>query len=133
MGRQPQGQSFPPQGGYYPSINRSWNVLCIIGFVLSFLLPPVGLVLSIIALVQINRSFQKSKGLSIAGIVIGALGTLLCVMLIGMTIWLFSNLTYSDNQVCFQGTCSDYSDMDTDTFASTHQFTALPWNDDTQK
>lgn len=82
------GQQFPPQGVYYaPAPNDQWNVLCIVGFVLAFIIPPVGLVLSIIALVQINRTHEKSKGLSIAGIVVGAFETLLGILLIILVIW----------------------------------------------
>jgi len=52
--------------------------LAITGFVLSFLISFVGLILCIIALNQINKSggAQKGKGLAIAGIIIGALALL---------------------------------------------------------
>jgi len=81
-GQQPYGQ--PPYGqqpygqpGGYPQPAKT-NGLAIAGFVLSILLSLVGLILSIIALIQINNSngTQKGKGLAIAGIVIGAVSML---------------------------------------------------------
>ncbi|QOL33144.1 DUF4190 domain-containing protein [Bifidobacterium eulemuris] len=85
------GQQYPPQGAYYygqPVPTERWNALSIAGFVLSFLISPVGLILSIVALVQINKSHEKSKGMAIAGIIIGALGTVLAVVLFALVIWL---------------------------------------------
>ncbi|NEG72097.1 DUF4190 domain-containing protein [Bifidobacterium ramosum] len=81
------GQPYP-QGPYYPygaypmPANERWNVMCIVGFVLSFVFAPVGLVLSIVALIQINKSGEKSKGMSIAGIIIGAVNTLMLLVAI---------------------------------------------------
>jgi hypothetical protein len=47
------------------------NVLGIVGFVLAFCLPPLGLLLSIIA------AFKAPRGFAIAGIIIGLIGTAL--------------------------------------------------------
>ena len=86
----------------------------------------------IIALVQINKSHEKSKGLSIAGIVISALGTLLYVAVIALAIWAvgftvdyveehpevwFDSDDYShlDGQLCLpDGTCVDTQDLPDD-------------------
>lgn len=76
-----QYQAAPPQG--YPSVNNPqdrWNGMCIAGFVCSFVIPVVGLILSIIALVQINKSGEKSKGMAIAGIAISAVRLVLEVV-----------------------------------------------------
>ena len=75
----PYGQYNQSQygNGYSPE-PTTWNGLCIAGFVCSFLVPIVGLILSIIALTQINRTGEKSRGMAIAGIVIS------------VVIWLFS-------------------------------------------
>ena len=75
----PYGQCNQSQygSGYSPE-PTTWNGLCIAGFVCSFLVPSVGLILSIIALTQINRTGEKSRGMAIAGIVIS------------VVIWLFS-------------------------------------------
>jgi len=61
-----------------------WNGLAIAGFILSFLISLVGLILSIIALNQINKSggMQKGKGLALAGIIISALSIIASLFLI---------------------------------------------------
>ena len=63
-----------------------WNGMCIAGFICSFFFPLVGLVLSIIALVQINKTGEKSRGMAIAGIVIGGISTALALIAIIMVI-----------------------------------------------
>lgn len=50
------------------------NVLAIVGFALSFLLAPIGLILSIIAIVQVKKKQQKGMGLAIAGVIISVVG-----------------------------------------------------------
>ena len=130
----PQGPAYPPQGGY-PYQDRPWNTLCIVGFVLAFLIPPIGLILSIIALVQINRSGEKSKGLSIAGIIVSGLGTLFTILFIAALSWIFSSLSFNDDQVCMNDTCTDYSDIqqpDTDSFAGVHHRDMMRMLGDTQ-
>lgn len=67
-----------PQPGAAPFIGAPpTNNLAIFGLILAFLGPcsMIGLILSIVALVQINRSYgaQKGKGLAIAGITVGIL------------------------------------------------------------
>lgn len=84
-----QGQGVPPYGqqpgygqpygqpgyGYGAPAEPRWNTLAIVGFILSFLISLVGLILCIVALNQINKAggTQKGKGLAIAGIIIGGL------------------------------------------------------------
>lgn len=74
QGQQPYGGQIPPQGpmvGYgAPQNNDKWNGLVIAGFVCAFLIPIVGLILSIIGMVQLNKNGGKSKGMAIAGIII---------------------------------------------------------------
>ena len=133
-GYAPQNQPYVQPGGYYsPLPSRPWNVLCIVGFVLAFLLPPVGLVLCIIALIQINRSFEQSKGLSIAGIIIGALGTAIIVLVIGAVAWVFNNMSFYEDQMCYQGNCTDYSDTDNGITARAASIAVWPLVSDTQK
>lgn len=68
--------SYPPQQPYIPQPPQRTNGLAIAGFVTSLLCcGPVGLVLSIIGLSQINKDpSQGGKGLAIAGIVIAGVG-----------------------------------------------------------
>ncbi|WP_220036624.1 DUF4190 domain-containing protein [Curtobacterium sp. MCBD17_008] len=47
------------------------NTLSVVGFVLAFVANVVGLVVSVIALVQIGRTGERGRGLAIAGIVVG--------------------------------------------------------------
>lgn len=110
-----QGYTWPVQQAYrqmYP--NQSWNVLTIVGFVFAFVSPLAGLVLSIIALVMVRKSGEKSRGLAIAGIIVGAINVII-VMLIALA--LVSSLSQSvsdggmgDGQadgpmVCISGQC----------------------------
>lgn len=75
--------------------------MCIVGFVLCFLVPPVGLILSIIALVQINKSGEKSRGMSIAGIVLGSIFTFFVTLFIVVMFWAMGEMIndpyYFDN------------------------------------
>jgi hypothetical protein len=68
--------SYPPQQPYIPQPPQRTNGLAIGGFITSLLCcGPVGLILSIVGLSQINKDpSQGGKGLAIAGIVIGAIG-----------------------------------------------------------
>lgn len=55
---------------YTPTSDR-YNILAIIGFIASFFVSVVGIVLGFIALSQIKRTGEKGRGLAIAAIVIG--------------------------------------------------------------
>lgn len=77
-------------GGYYygnspynQAPNDRWNGLVIAGFIFSFLIPIVGLILSIIGLVQINRHGGKSRGMAIAGIIISIAFPLITALTLG--------------------------------------------------
>ncbi|MFT8704400.1 DUF4190 domain-containing protein [Bifidobacterium aquikefiricola] len=91
--QQPQQpyQNFPPYAGSYgyPPHNpgQPWNIMSIVGFVVSFLMPPVGLILSIVALVQLHRSRERGQGLAVGGVVLGAIFSLFTVILIGLMLW----------------------------------------------
>ncbi|MBT1161959.1 MULTISPECIES: DUF4190 domain-containing protein [Bifidobacterium] len=79
------GQPYPPQGYAYPyplPANQRWNTMCIVGFILAFVFAPVGVVLSVIAMIQISRSGEKSRGIALAGIIVGAVNTVILVMVI---------------------------------------------------
>ncbi len=77
-GQQPYGQppyGQPPYGQPYATQPKT-NTLALVGFILSvtFILSFIGLILSIVGLIQINGAHgaQKGKGLAIAGIIVGA-------------------------------------------------------------
>jgi hypothetical protein len=54
-----------------PAPTDRLNTLSIVGFVLAFVANIVGLVVSVVALVQISRTGERGRGLAIAGIVVG--------------------------------------------------------------
>ena len=59
------------------------NTLAIVGFILSFIIPIVGLILCIIALVQIKKTGEKGKGLAVAGIILfGVLALIVIIAII---------------------------------------------------
>lgn len=67
------GKSEPPEKNISPGNNVKTNTLAIIGFIFAFLLPIIGLILSIIGLVQINKKKENGKGLAISGIIISCI------------------------------------------------------------
>ncbi len=106
-----------------PPAYASWNALSIAGFVLSFLIAPVGLVLSIIALVQIHRSREKSRGMAIAGIVISVVNMVLAVLLILGLVWALGQYSSGDSYSCAGSDCTP-SWLDTD-YGQTDEYAVL--------
>jgi hypothetical protein len=68
-----------PQPGYpqeFPEAQPAkagTSGLTITGFILAFLIAPVGFILSLIGLIQAGRARRKGKGLAIAGIIVSLL------------------------------------------------------------
>ncbi len=58
------------------------KTLSILAFILAFILPLVGLILGIVALVKVNKGKAEGKGFAIAAIVIGAVSTVIVPLLI---------------------------------------------------
>jgi len=74
--------------------DKKFNTLAIVGFILSFsvIFSFVGIVLCIIAIVQINRKNQRGMGLAIAGLIIGfVLPILISLTLVGVGVAVFLN------------------------------------------
>lgn len=65
--------------------------LAITGLVLAFLLPPIGLILSIVAGVKLKKA-AAPKGMAVAGIIVGALFTVLEIIVVIAMISVFSSL-----------------------------------------
>lgn len=93
---QPNGIETPSTalaGNQKTEQNTKYNVLCILGFVLSFFFGIVGLILSCIGLSQAQKRNEKCQGLAIAGIVISCLAIVahiaLAIMLLPYMIVLF--------------------------------------------
>ncbi|MEV8213792.1 DUF4190 domain-containing protein [Leifsonia sp. NPDC077715] len=66
-------RSIPPTDAVPRIDEPRWNVLAIVGFVLSFGIGIAGVVLGIIALGRISKTGERGGGLAIASIVVGAL------------------------------------------------------------
>ncbi len=83
-GQQPAGY---PAGGYHPGQQgpreNPGRTLGITGLILAFIpfLNPIGLILSIVALVKSRRA-GMGNGLAVAGIIVGALATIILVLVI---------------------------------------------------
>ena len=73
----------------YNTPSNSWNILAIIGLVMSFFSTVVGLVLSIIAYKQVKNTGEKGRELALAGIVISSveIAIALFVMIIYLCIF----------------------------------------------
>ncbi|WP_349885637.1 DUF4190 domain-containing protein [Microbacterium sp. WHRI 7836] len=65
------------------------RVLSIVGLVLAFLAAPIGLILSIVAAVKLGKTGQP-KGLAIAGIIVGAILTILGIIGIILSVTVFA-------------------------------------------
>jgi phosphotransferase system glucose/maltose/N-acetylglucosamine-specific IIC component len=91
-------QQFPPppgQPGYPPAPpqqQRGTSGLAITGFILAFLIAPVGFILSLIAIFQTGAAKAKGRGLAIAGVII----SLVIMVGIGSIIYAISRSTVAD-------------------------------------
>ncbi len=74
--------SIPPQGSAHPSPPQTMSVMAIVGLVLAFVVPVVGIIVSAIALAKIGKNGQKGRGLAIAGLVIGLINTVVGIILL---------------------------------------------------
>lgn len=63
-------------------IAQKTNTLAIVGFVLAFFLPFIGLILVIIALTQIKKTNQGGKGLAIAGLILSIIFLLFQIIIL---------------------------------------------------
>ncbi|QHC59724.1 DUF4190 domain-containing protein [Rathayibacter sp. VKM Ac-2760] len=63
---------------YTPASDR-YNILAIIGFIASFFVSIVGIVLGFIALSQIKRTGERGRGLAIAAVVIGFVAIIISI------------------------------------------------------
>jgi type II secretory pathway pseudopilin PulG len=82
------------------------KVLTIIGFIMAFLpLQLIGLILSIIGLVQSNKAGRKN-GLAIAGIVLNSIGLIFFPILMAITIISYNGITEKANNKSRESTAS---------------------------
>ena len=82
---QPYQQPYQPPGAWQgappPAAGQTTNTLAILALVFAFVFPPAGLVLGFLARQQIQQRNEGGEGLAMAGLIIGALGTVGYVVL----------------------------------------------------
>ena len=88
------------------------NDLSIVAFILSFLLFPVGLILSIIGLVKCKK-YRKENGVNpkyyafnIIGLIVSILGIIITLFIIGIIFLVFGILSYNEKYVVGNYTCN---------------------------
>lgn len=115
-----QGSYVTPQGTLVQPY-APWNTMAIVGFVLSFLCFPAGLVISIIAIYQIRKTRERGNGLAIAGVIISGIYTAVVVLFAGLLIYAV-NQELTDYESYSDPYCSSTSgygcDDDSDTIDS---------------
>ncbi|MBP3087892.1 DUF4190 domain-containing protein [Corynebacterium sp. sy017] len=96
---------------HYPQQSET-NTMSVIGFLVSLFMPVLGLILSIIGLVQIKRSGERGRGFAIAGIIISGLWCVFVIAFLALGgLALLSNkdaTSYADSPANSQN--YDYSD-----------------------
>lgn len=92
-----------PPGPPAPPTPQGTNGMSIAGFVLAFLFTPLGLILSIVGLVQARKRNQKGRGLAIAGIVISTVSILVGVAAIVVALNSGTNLKTVADPGCTAG------------------------------
>ncbi|GAA1237410.1 hypothetical protein JOF42_001409 [Microbacterium phyllosphaerae] len=85
--------AYPVAGPGYatPPAAAPGNGLAIAGLVLAFVIAPLGLILSIVAAVKLGKA-GAPKGIAIAGIIIGAIITVIAVIGLVLLVTVFANL-----------------------------------------
>ena len=79
--KKPYVQPYRPYG---MPMNNRMNGYAVAGFVLSCVASILGIVFSTLGLSQIKKSFQRGKGLAVAGLTIGMITTVFSIFLYAM-------------------------------------------------
>jgi hypothetical protein len=78
---QPQPQASPAYQSPQPATGgQGTNTWAILGLIFAFIFAPLGIIFSIIALVQIKKTGENGKGLAIAGLIVGIVFTLIWIL-----------------------------------------------------
>ena len=86
---QPQSE-YPQAGLQQPGPNAPLNTLSIVGFILAFIVAPVGAILGHVSLSQIKKRFERGRGLALAAVIIGWIATgIWFITVIGMIAFAF--------------------------------------------
>jgi hypothetical protein len=96
---------YPPQPGYGPGgyppygYRPPTNTVAILALVFAFVFAPAGLVLGIVARRQIARTREQGSGLALAGIIVGAVLTVIWVLVI--VVWIIALAALSGSNGTF--------------------------------
>ncbi|MGN6324387.1 DUF4190 domain-containing protein [Pseudolysinimonas sp.] len=72
-----------PAPSYSPAAaSDKWNVLAIVGFVGTFIIPLAGLIISAIALNQIKTTGERGRGLALAGLILSIIYFVILIIVI---------------------------------------------------
>lgn len=66
------------------------NTMALVGFVMSFFHPTMGLIFSIIGMNQIKKTNEPGKGFALAGIIISAVSFVLVILLVLLYFFMFA-------------------------------------------
>ncbi len=125
---QPYGAPGPygPHGYYGQPPQPSTPTLAIVGLVLAFIVPPVGLILSVVALVRVRRGgvLAKGRGLAIGGVAVGLVLSLLTAAAVSVVV--LEVRTRDEVRSAFTQTQDSLNDGDCDVYMarSTERFRA---------
>ena len=88
------------------------SVLAILALIFGFIIPPVGIILGIIALNEVKKG-KSGKGMAIAGIIIGSLLILISILVLAASAFFIVDMESVQPDRCSFGmqtvTCSDMS------------------------
>jgi len=77
------------------AVEQKTNIFAILSIVCAFLVPLLGIAFGIVALVQIQDSGEKGKGLAIAGIIISVVWPMLFFLFFLIGMFVFAGLAAS--------------------------------------
>lgn len=84
------GAYYGYQPQYPPPPARGTNIMAIMAIVFAFVFSPLGIVFGIIARKQISRTGEEGDGLALAGLIVGAVFTVIMVLYIILMIVFFA-------------------------------------------
>lgn len=85
---------------------KKTNIFCILGLIFTFCLQPLGLIFSIIGMVQTKKSGEGGRGLAIAGLVISIVQVVIIIaaFAMGFAIWPELKDEIKNSTACTQAT-----------------------------